>query len=69
MPVKKRAEKARRFKITPEAAARWHEVKGWALGRNHVADDALAEALGVPVLLAIPDDEMAEIRAGLESTE
>ncbi len=65
MPVKHRASKARR-RITAEAVARFREVGPDALGPHYVADDALAVALGVPVLCALSADDMRDIRAGLE---
>ena len=52
--------------MSPEAVARWREVGPGALGWDHIADDVLADMLGVPVLCAVPEQEMQELRAELE---
>ena len=70
MPVKRRSAKRRAFTVTREAVARWQEVGPDALGSNHVADDVLADLLGLDgALLAVPADDMAALRAELERGE
>ena len=69
MPIKKRLAKRKAHPITPEAVARWREIRPHGIvvegGRSFIADDALAEALGEHALLALP--EAAEIRDELEA--
>ena len=60
MPMKKRLAKRKARTITPEAVARWREVRPYGIevkdeGGGYIADDILAEALGEGVLLAMPD--------------
>lgn len=66
MPVKRRASKSRRWRITPEAAARWSEVRPDGLSDNCIDDDALAELVDWPVLVAMPPGELQELRDALE---
>ena len=69
MPVKRRSAKRRTFHVSAETVARWRKVGPDALGWNHVADEVLADMLGVPVLCAIAPNEVTELRAELEAGE
>ena len=66
MPARPRRQK-RTLKVSSAAIARWQEVGPSALTPVCVADDVLAELLGLDALLAVPTDEMAELRAALDS--
>jgi hypothetical protein len=65
MPAKRRTSKSKRFPVTPEAAARWREAGPDAIAERCICDDELAEALGLQPLLAMSDDDLAELRAAL----
>ena len=68
MPVKRRSAKRRTFIVSAAAIARWRKVGPDALGPSYVADDELADLLGLDgALLAVPADEMAALRAELEA--
>ena len=70
MPVKKRSAKRRTSNVSAEAVARWRKVGPDALGPSYVADDVLADLLGLDgALLAVPADQMAALRAELERGE
>lgn len=66
MPIKRRLAKGRTFRVTPEAVARWREVGPAAMDGTCILDDELADALGLHALLAMPDEDLAELRAALD---
>ena len=60
MPVKLRQSKRTRHHVSDAARARWRACKPDAIvlavgGPGFIADDALADALGLPPLLCLPD--------------
>ena len=60
MPVKRRSTKLRRHKITAEARAIWASGRKEMIclttgGAGMVADEALADALGLPAFIVFPD--------------
>ena len=66
MPIKRQAVKGRKHKITDEARAIWASVCKELIclttgGAGIVADDALADALGLPPFVVFPD--MADLAA------
>ena len=66
MPIKRRAVKGRKHKITDEARAIWASVCKELIclttgGAGMVADEALADALGLPPFVVFPD--MADLAA------
>ena len=68
MPFKRRLSKARQYRISPAAAARWREVGPEAIpGRHYIADDELAELLGMHPLLARAPDDAAALIAALDN--
>ncbi len=76
MPMKRRAQKGRRYRISPEAAARWREVRphglyfgGGGPGRlpaDFIDDQELGELLGRPALLAMAPGDAQELYDELE---
>ena len=64
MPIKQRRVKARPFRVSPAAAARWRAVGPDALTSVCIVDDELAELLGLDPLIAMPD--MDALRAALD---
>ena len=66
MPIKRRAVKGRKLKITAEARAIWASVCKELIclttgGAGMVADEALTDALGLPPFVVFPD--MADLAA------
>ena len=66
MPIKRQAVKGRKHKITDEARAIWASVCKELIclttgGAGMVADEALADALGLPPFVVFPD--MADLAA------
>ncbi len=67
LPLRRRTTKRRAVYVSPEAVARWREVGPDAIpGWHHIADDVLADLLGLSPLLALSPTEEAALRAGLE---
>ena len=66
MPIKRRATKAKKFTISDEARAIWASGRKEMIcfttgGAGMVADEALADALGLPAFIVFPD--MADLAA------
>lgn len=66
MPIKRRAVKGRKHKITAKARAIWASGRKELIylttsGAGMVADEALADALGLPPFVVFPD--MADLAA------
>lgn len=68
MPIKRRLSKDRAFKITPEAARRWREIRPASIDGVCIVDDELADALGLPALIAMRDEDLEPLTAALDDT-
>lgn len=69
MPVKRKRGIGRSIKIGAEALARWREIRPAGIdvagSAAMLTDDTLAEALGFPVLVPLP--QVMDIHVALES--
>ena len=72
MPLKRRVNKSRRWRISHEAADRWREVRPHGLHFGTVSpacfvdDHALGVLLNEPALLAMPEADLRELYHALE---
>jgi hypothetical protein len=73
MPVRRTQGRARRYRISAEAAARWREVRPHGLHfsgeispASYVNDTLLGELVGEPALLAMRAEDLQELYEALE---
>ncbi len=73
MPTKRRRCKTSRWRITPEAAQRWQEIRPGGLNAGPPAavieDQRLGELVGWPALIALPEGDLMELREALEASQ
>lgn len=74
MPVRRTPDRGRRWRISPEAAARWREVRpeGLHFGRtvssaDFVDDTLLGDLVGAPALIAMPSGDLRTLRDALDA--
>jgi hypothetical protein len=53
VPIRRRLSKGRQFRVTPEAARRWREIRPEGIDGVCIVDDELGDALGLPTLIAM----------------